>query len=473
MSGNLSKPDAAVSPPARFFAVLAGIIFGLALLKLGTPVIFERRLPAPSNWLEILFYSWPLAWGLWLLGTLALAGAGLRLAARFGRPPGSTPWVAPAPDEVKAGSSRRWWRVLLWLPLAWFLWQGVSATQTLDPGLSREALWHFAACITCFYLGLFVLGRLRRQPEFLAGLLLALAVVLAAGWDQRFGGLEDTRRRYEKIDWSQMPPEMAARLNTQEFRARMASDRIFSTFVYPNALAGAILLLLPLAIQSGWRWGCWRFSSSKAAWLAAGAVAAAGLGCLYWSGSKAGWLIALLAGLAAWLSSRFSTRLKWFAAIALLAAGLAGFLWKFSAYFSERRAASVSARFAYWRVAARVAADRPWVGTGPGTFILPYRQMKPPEAEMTRLVHNDYLQQASDSGWPAFFLYAAFIAGSLWRLRPAGGAAHPDFGLWLGLAAWALHGLVEFGLYIPAESWIFFLLLGALWSEQRHPGAGG
>jgi hypothetical protein len=38
--------------------------------------------------------------------------------------------------------------------------------------------------------------------------------------------------------------------------------------------------------------------------------------------------------------------------------------------------------------------------------MIPYRQLKAPEAEMTRLAHNDYLQQGSDSGGPGMLLYA-------------------------------------------------------------------
>ena len=34
-------------------------------------------------------------------------------------------------------------------------------------------------------------------------------------------------------------------------------------------------------------------------------------------------------------------------------------------------------------------------------FAKTFAPIKPPEAEMARLVHNDYLEQACDSGWPA------------------------------------------------------------------------
>jgi len=82
---------------------------------------------------------------------------------------------------------------------------------------------------------------------------------------------------------------------------------------------------------------------------------------------------------------------------------------------------------------------------------------------MSRLVHNDYLQQASDSGFPGLLAYTALIGGSIWRLYRQGVADALRFALWLGLAGWAGHSLVEFGLYIPALSWLPFTLLGWLW----------
>jgi O-antigen ligase len=94
-----------------------------------------------------------------------------------------------------------------------------------------------------------------------------------------------------------------------------------------------------------------------------------------------------------------------------------------------------------------------------------YRRAKPPEAEMTRLAHNDYLQQAADSGMVGFLCYAVFFAGSVLRLRRRvwRSASPLARGVWLGSTGLAVQGLVEFGLYVPALAWAQFLLLGWLW----------
>ena len=131
------------------------------------------------------------------------------------------------------------------LPLVWFAWQLAAATHTADAGLTRATLLHFGASVACFYLGLFALSRVKQVIWFWLPVLAAFAWMLWLGFGQHFGGLESTRRLiYEQPNWQQFSPE---------YLKRMGSDRIFSTLVYPNALAGAILLFLPVLTVVAWQ----------------------------------------------------------------------------------------------------------------------------------------------------------------------------------------------------------------------------
>jgi len=110
---------------------------------------------------------------------------------------------------------------------------------------------------------------------------------------------------------------------------------------------------------------------------------------------------------------------------------------------------------------------------------------------MARLAHNDYLEQATDAGLPAFILYVTSIVGCLvWsfpkdrgtgnRPCPANGKSQQiaygeedkraeawvTFSIWLGLLGWSLQSLFEFGLYIPALAWPAFALLGWLLAAE-------
>ena len=66
-------------------------------------------------------------------------------------------------------------------------------------------------------------------------LLAGMLAVVWFGCDQHFGGLEQTRREYEEL-LQRLPPELRAQNDTPAFRQKIASNRIFATFVYPNAL---------------------------------------------------------------------------------------------------------------------------------------------------------------------------------------------------------------------------------------------
>jgi O-antigen ligase len=134
---------------------------------------------------------------------------------------------------------------------------------------------------------------------------------------------------------------------------------------------------------------------------------------------------------------------------------------RFHDYF-QRGATSAAARFDYWTVAGEIVQENPLRGSGPGSFEEQYRDKRKPDAEMTRLAHNDYLQQASDSGIPGALLFAAWLWGGLaygYRLRRSGGLA---WMVWLGLLGWALQEAAEFGLFIPGISWPAAVLLGWL-----------
>jgi len=268
---------------------------------------------------------------------------------------------------------------------------------------------------------------------------------------QHFGGLEATRQMiYQQPNWQQLPPE---------YLQRMASNRIFSTLVYPNALAGAILLLLPPSLAFLFKMTGGLRNVPRG--VCVGSLAYAGLACLHWSGSKSGWLIALALCLVGLLRLPLTRQVKVGIVLAVLAVGLAGFIVRYSGYF-QRGATSVSARFDYWRAAWEITKSHPFLGSGPGTFSVAYKKIKAPGAEMTRLAHNNYLEQASDSGVFGFFTFVGFVFGALAVLYRKLNVDLVPFGVLLGVLGWVVQGFVEFGLYIPAIAWPAFLFLGWL-----------
>ena len=450
----------------KFYALAFGLFLGLCLWKFGNPVILDHKISAPATPAEFLNDPWPLHWANWIL--LPLAGLGALLAFKKHNLKHSS--------QSKIGNRKSKMQWLWLLPLLWLGWQFASATQTVDADLTRATLWQFSGCVACYFLGALIFARDKLWRWLLPGLLAAFAFCLVRGIDQHVFEFPQNYQMLvegERTGWTNFPPEAVAQMKVDNIiiitnGAEMANPamldkfkkgRVAGTLVYPNALAGIILLLWPLSLALAF--GATKNLKPPIRFAAIGLTVFLGGAAFYWSGSKLGWLIGIA------IAGFYLLRLNWpkqikLATIALvLVVGLGIFAVRFHNYFSAG-ATSVGARFDYWRAAVQTTAAKPVFGSGPGTFQRPYAQLKSPEAEMARLTHNDYLEQFSDSGVIGGLAYAAWIFLALtatvkktWR----GGDAI-SFAILAGLLAWFVQGFGEFGLFIPALAWTAFTLLG-------------
>jgi O-antigen ligase len=416
-----------------WLAALFSFAIAITLTKFGNPIIFRALESPPANLWEVLLTTWPATWS---YGVAALL-CGVALLTHWKR-------VKTLPIGVVVPL------------LAWLFWTGLSMKNSVDPALSRLTVLHFASTTAVFFLATAFIPTLRHAQTFFRVMIFALTFALWLGWDQHYGGLEATRRAlYESGAIDRISPE---------FKVKIASNRIFGPFVYPNAFAGAILIWAPVLTLALWEW------TSKLPSIAqkvlVGLFIYANLACFFWTGSKAGWLIAIAAFVVGLLHLKNLKRgLKVAIIASVIVCGLIGFAIKNRAYF-QKGATSASARLIYWQAALQVANTHPIVGAGPGTFAKTFAPIKPPEAEMARLVHNDYLEQACDSGWPAFTFFAAFVAAAVFFSHKAVAKSPYHLAAWLGLIGWSLQSFVEFGLYIPAISWSAFVLFGWLLASR-------
>ena len=441
----------------KFYALAFGLFLGLCIWKFGNPVILDHKISAPVTPADFLNEPWPLHWAnrVWL----PLAGFGALLIFQE-----KISWL-----KIK-------WLCLL--PLMWLGCQFVSATRTVDANLTRATLWQFSGCVACYFLGTLIFARDKLWRWLLPGLFAAFAFCLVRGIDQHVFEFPQNFQvlvEGERTGWTNFPPEAVAQMKSDNIivitnGAEMANPamldkfkkgRVAGTLVYPNALAGIILLLSPLSLVMAFG------ATKKLKLLIRFAVFVLAIflvsAAFFWSGSKLGWLIGIaMVGL-------FMLRLDWpkklkLAVIALvLIAGLGVFAVRFHNYFTAG-ATSVGARFDYWRAAIQIITAKPVFGSGPGTFQRPYARIKSPEAEMARLAHNDYLEQFSDSGVLGGLIYSTWI---FLALAAAGrkiwcGGNIVSLSILIGLLGWFAQGFCEFGLYIPALAWPAFTLLGYL-----------
>jgi hypothetical protein len=432
-----------------------GLFLGLAILKFGNPVILDSKISVPDSLNSVIHDPWPTHWAVWGLLPLVLAGAAMVC---------SRPRLLPV---------SKW----LWLPsLLWFGWQLLSAARTVDASLTSATLWQFSGCLACFFVGAFLLSHERALGWLSIGVLSAFIFCLVRAVDQRVFEFPQNHQLLvegERSRWTNLPPDTVVEMKQEAIivhtndmdlanpviLAKFAKGRVNGTLVYPNALAGAVLLLFPVSLV--FAFGSTNRLRPLIRFMVVALTLFLGIAGLFWSGSKLGWLVAMAVGAIYLFRLDWPGRLKWAALTLILLVGLGVFGLRFHNYFAAG-ATSAGARLDYWRAAIQTTMAHPLFGTGPGTFQRPYAQLKGPDEEMARLTHNDYLEQFSDSGIPGGIFYTGWImvaltiaARSSWKSdRPL------VFAVFAGLLGWFIQGVGEFGLYIPALAWTAFTLLG-------------
>ncbi len=386
----------------------------------------------PIGLMQWLFMSWPP----FLL--TALSGTSLIWVS----------WVYPVP---RLGRGSRF--VLI-------CWAALAACSLI--GLVRTTEWDYALLFSTYLIGVaclvlsaaWICAFDRGFRDWLV-VAIATATLLCClgGWQQRFRGLEETRRFAEAQARARGVPVLSA------VAGRLEQRRVFGTFVNPNSYAAHLILTGPLMLLALWRWGR-RFEPariSQPAFLALGCLAF--FGALWFSGSR-GALVGFGGGLAVGVLGIPRFR-RWrlplmFTVVILGGAGVA-------LLSRDRALLSVSARSDYYAAAWRMFLGQPFFGVGLGEFFPYYLRLKPIGAEETRIAHNMLLSLLSQAG------LAGGLAAALCLAMPVGlvvltprAQRHPDALLFsacvAGSASWCIHALVDFNVQIPGTTAIAALV---------------
>ncbi len=165
----------------------------------------------------------------------------------------------------------------------------------------------------------------------------------------------------ERTGWTNLPPRTLLEMKRDQviittngvdvvnpvILKKFAGGRVMGTLVYPNALAGAVLLLWPLALTLAF--GAKKLRPAIRVSAIAVTVLLGGAG-FFWTGSKLGWLVAMALGGLCLFRLKWPVKLKMAALAVVVVAGLGIFAIRFHHYFAAG-ATSVGARFDYWRAA--------------------------------------------------------------------------------------------------------------------------
>lgn len=419
---------------ARWVVVcLAGLMF-VGPLKFSTPVVVQSLAGPPRDWFEWLALpplgnlSWPNQ-----IGVIFAFGAFVWLVLDSHRMRAPVDW-------------------LFVLPLMFLLTQLLALPRSINSHVSADTVMHFATCALLFYAAAWYVRDGGSAVPLFGALGLAAMLTCVEALRQYAGGLQETRNFAESLALS------------DEFRARLASNRVFGTLVYPNSLAG--FLVVAFAPMLAWLWERGRTWHRAVKWIALLFAAGLVLFTLVLTGSRGGFVafaVMVVAGL--WcMSRRRSVRVAIvIGTIALVLAGIAAL---------GRGTRSLEARLDYWRGAVAIMRDHPWIGTGPGTFGSIYPKYKTADTEEAQLVHNNYLQMWCDSGVAGFVMFAALwmvTARDMFRVARERRDDAAAIAICAALAGWVVHGLVDFDLYVPGIAYPAFALLGALQGLKEEP----
>jgi O-antigen ligase len=236
-------------------------------------------------------------------------------------------------------------------------------------------------------------------------------------------------------------------------------EGVLGPFVNRNQFAAWVELLLPVALAA---------TEERAAlyWTAAAIFVGSAIACA----SRAGSALVLsecLAVALALLASRAAPRravalwalqLALFAALAIGIAGWQGL--RDRILNSSGEALRIDAA----RASLAMVKDRPWAGSGLGTWPEMYpRYASLDTGVVVNQAHNDWLQWAAEGGLPFLSLMAIFAAA---LSKPAFRSIYG-----LGVAAFLLHALVDYPMQQrPALAAWFFAVAGA--ACARRGGAG-
>lgn len=291
---------------------------------------------------------------------------------------------------------------------------------------------------------------------------IAFHIILFAGFFitlygiyQYFWGLEQTRQ-YVYSNPGLLRSMSPTHLN------RLTSNRVFSTFVYPNVFASFLLFLIPLSFFP-------IFSGEKIQLrIFCLLVFLLSLYNLFLTSSFGGFFVFLfiaqtmLLSLVMGNSKKFKTVLACillFEMLALSGAYSAGKLPKMSSFTD---------RINYWKSSIGVFLEKPATGVGPENYKYYYTKYKPPGGMEAKHPHSIFFAALSETGATGTFFLFAFLAALSARLFKGSGASSFSRGLPFSFLAFFMHNLVDFNFINPSVAVLFFISTGLDANIRKH-----
>jgi len=407
----------------NIFRLLLLLLILAAPVKFGLP--FVENIPNfwPGTLDEWLLWSWPTE--IFCLGVCGLTLLALPILIKKEVPP----------DFVLCG-------LLIFV----FAVPSVIGSVALTASLVQTI--QFGAYFLVWGLVVSLLDNEQSHEILIDCVLFSSVIIMGYAVYQYFSGFDATREVLKNID-------------DQAFRGiietKLGQKRVFSTFIYPNALAGYLLIVFPLCVV---RLKIARSIKEKLFYIS---LTALSVYVMVLTQSKGGLIV--LSGLI-FLMLWFWVPEKGRKYVWVL--GCFGALfWVWAIACSKMNTGSWMARLDYWKSGMHMVRDHLFVGTGPGTTGYVYPKYMIAGAEETKMLHNNFLQFLAEWGLVPFICFSAFWCLLLQKSKaifqdPVSTACA------LGLTAFLIHSLVDFDLYVPGIAVLAFAFHGMI-LRRAHP----
>jgi O-antigen ligase len=379
--------------------------------------------------------------------------------------------------------------------------------------LARDFLLQTGSCTAAYFLAVNFSTSRRARLALWAGIAVGTLLVALYALYQRFWGLAETRHLMDRV--------MAAGSMSSAMLSRVSSTAVFSTFVYPNALAGYCIAVIPLmalifflsrsdavgvamasylcvlaaaSIARGFYTDlyarpflfAWLYAATAVlaallamaqkrvhrAWLAAACapLVVLPLWALAYTASEGAWLALVCSVLVCSLAAAGRGRAAAFVALSLACLLVVA---ASSGIVPAELKQSLGARGDYWRAALHLWLRHPFGGTGPGTFPVGYMSSRMPASEEGRLAHSIYLGLASETGLVGLAAFVCFWGSVLLALLPeAKRGDRLSRAVLMSACAFLLHGAIDVDLNVPGTTMAVWILagiaIGACPSSRTH-----
>ncbi|MEK6646057.1 MAG: O-antigen ligase family protein, partial [Candidatus Firestonebacteria bacterium] len=278
------------------------------------------------------------------------------------------------------------------------------------------------------------------------------------GLYQYFYGFADTLK---SIDWKSIS-------DVGEIQKNLIAKRIFSTFLYPNSLAGYFIMIIPIAISSVLTE---KHSYLKVFYIILTAIF---VFALYLTHSVAGWfaffctiIFFILLNNLYGKTGKIKPLFLLIISIIFLVGGIFILKERIDVFKDIHSPAnSVIARLHYWKSALVLMMDSPFLGKGLGTYGAEFLNLKSEKIFYAQYAHNFYLQLGAEVGILGMFSFIVFAVYAIFKaIKRLNTVSLPQHYIALISACFGflVHNFFDFDAYLWELSFIWWVMMAIIY----------